>query len=272
VTLRAGNRIRFDLPTDWKNPASPFPSEWRLDALRDPDLNTQFRAALLCFYYGPKAVSRDVVEQLVHLTASPSFVRGVAENALEYGKLPAPLNIRLIGFHPALGWFMVTFLTPFALLHLLIFLLDRQNRTALCYSIFTAFAALVAWYYMKGNSTTFRDAGVLLWLVVSLQVSGLGFLYTLLLPANPQAILVVLCLAVASGPGGTADPRLLREAWRAHSRCTAVAFAAGPECFDRHAAGKPCAWLCGHCGNDRKERESSVLASRSSCWLWRERS
>jgi len=187
VTLLAGDRVRFDLATDWKTPASALPSEWLLDALRAPDLNTQARAALLCYVFGPKAISRDVVEQLVHLTASQnSDVRRLAEEALEYGKLPASLNLRLIGFHRALGWFMVAFLTPFALLHLLIFLLDHQNRTALCYSIFTIFAALVAWNYMKGFSLTIREYGIVIWLVIALQVAGLAFLYTLNYPRIPR--------------------------------------------------------------------------------------
>ena len=190
VILRPGDRVRFDLPTEWKTPASPVPSEWLLDALRDPSELTQIRAAVLCFRHGHKAknpMNRDVVEQLVRLTGSQNpDVQLFAETALEYGKLPAPLNRTLIGLHPALGWFMAAFLAPFVLLHLLIFLLDRQNRPALWYSIFTTLAALVAWYYMKGFSLTFREYGVALWLVAALQVAGLGLLYTLNYPRIPR--------------------------------------------------------------------------------------
>ena len=79
-------------------------------------------------FIGPKAFNCDVVEQLARLTESQnSDMQTLAGEALEYGKLPAPLSRTLIGFRPTLGWIMVAFLTPFALLHVLIFLLDRDK-------------------------------------------------------------------------------------------------------------------------------------------------
>jgi len=212
VILRPGERVRYDLATDWKTPSLPVPSEWLLDALRDPNLDTQARAAVLYFGYGPKAISRTVAEQLVRLTGSQNaYLRGYAETALEFGKLPAPLNRTLIGMHPALGWFMAAFLTPFALLHFLIFLFDRQNRAALCYSIFTTLAALVAWYYMKGASLTIREFGVALWLVVALQVAGLGLLYTLNYPRIPRRFWWFLAWPTLLGLAALVVPRFLTK-------------------------------------------------------------
>ena len=132
-------------------------------------------------------MSREVVEQVVRLTGSQyGGVRGFAEAALEYGKLSAPLNRRLIGMQPALGWIIAAFLAPFALLHLLIFSLDRQNRTALCFSIFTTLAALLAWYFLAGFGGSFREFGIKVWLIQDLQVAGLGLLYSLYFPRIPK--------------------------------------------------------------------------------------
>ena len=189
VLLRPGDRIRFDLPADWKTPAAPIPAEWLLDALRDRSAATQMRAlALYCDVGGERnPMSREVVEQVVRLTGSQyGGVRGFAEAALEYGKLSAPLNRRLIGMQPALGWIITAFLAPFALLHLLIFSLDRQNRTALCFSIFTTLAALLAWYFLAGFGGSFREFGIKVWLIQDLQVAGLGLLYSLYFPRIPK--------------------------------------------------------------------------------------
>ena len=148
VTLRTDDRIRFDLSADWRAPkSSPAArSEWLADALRDLSPDVQGTAVWMA-RRDDITLSRDVVEQLVRLTGSQDgWVQGSAAAALEFGKLAAPLNHKLIGMRPALGWLMAAFLAPFALLYLLIFVFDRQNRAALCYFIFATLAALVAWY------------------------------------------------------------------------------------------------------------------------------
>ncbi|MCX6927039.1 MAG: hypothetical protein NT154_28115, partial [Verrucomicrobia bacterium] len=215
VILQAGDQVRFDLRTDWKIPASPVPSDWLLDALRDRAESTQARAAVLCTGYGPQAgnpMHLEVVEELVRLTGSKNtVVRPYAEAALEYGKLPAPLNRRLIGMSPALGLIMAAFLIPFALLHILIFLFDRQNRTALCYSIFSTLAALLAWLCMAGFDGTYRPLGIGTWLFGALQVAGLGLLYSLNYPRIPKRFWWFLAWAALLGLAGLLIPGFFRK-------------------------------------------------------------
>ena len=211
VMLHGGDRIRFDLACDWKPPTSPLPSDWLLDALRDSSPDTQGLAAWtthLLSRKDPNVINHAIMEQLVRMTGSTNaWLQINAGTALESGKLPAPLNRRLIGLHPALAWIMVAFLTPFALLHLLIFLLDRQNRAALWYAIFTSLAAWLGWYYLFGWGLTHRDLGVGIWLAAAVPAAGLGLLYTLYYPRIPRrfwwflAWPAILGLAVLVIPG-----------------------------------------------------------------------
>ena len=216
VFLRAGDLVRFDLPMDWKTPASPIPADWLLDALRDEFGSTRAIAALLCGGFVDKAgnpMNRDIVEQLVRLTGSPDLgLASFAERALEYGNLPAPLNRRLMGMKPGLGWILAAFVTPFALLHFLIFLFDRQNWRALCYSTFSTLAALLAWYFLNLNLWGgLRPIGVALWLFGALQVAGVGLLYSLYFPRIPKRFWWLVGWAALLGLAGLLIPGFFRK-------------------------------------------------------------
>jgi hypothetical protein len=213
AVLQPGDRFQFDLAADWKIPQSAIPSEWILDALRDESVPTRGAAAILPWFFGARPIDHEVFAELARLTGDKnSSVRANAELALELAQLPSTLDYRLIGWHRALGWFLVAFLTPFALLHLLIFLFDRQNRTALLYSIFSTLAALVAWFYMKSYSAplTWTD-GVTFVMVIALQVAGLGLLYPLNYLRYPRRFWWFLAWPVLLGLAGLLVPNFFQE-------------------------------------------------------------
>jgi len=97
----------------------------------------------------------------------------------------------------ALGWVTVAFLAPFALLHLLIFLLDRQNRAALLGCLFAILAAILdgvsSWSLAPPPPNGLR------WQCFGAQRPGsrwAGFAYTLFYPRLPKTFWWLLAAAL----------------------------------------------------------------------------
>jgi signal transduction histidine kinase len=204
--------VQLELTADWTTPpkTSPVPAEWVVDALRD----RHARAAAISYLQlrDPgsyrEALSPEIFDELVRIARDPaSGLEGSAATTLEFARLPPPLDRVFLGWRPALGWILVALLSPLAVLHLLVFALNRRNRAALYYAVLALLTALVAWFWLRWEIQTVGESAIFLWLVGTLMVAGLRLLYTLWYPRTPRlfwlfaAWSALLALAMIVVPG-----------------------------------------------------------------------